>query len=179
MAKITVQTTDVTILKINDTDYISLTDIAKYKTTDANTVIANWLRNRMTIEYLGLWEILYNPHFKPLEFEGFRKEAGLNAFTLSPQKWIETTCAIGLISKSGRYGGTFAHKDIAFKFASWISVEFELYIVKKNSNVSKSKSKLKLVGQQSENYLKLIIIFILMQSSSILSLKKSPHSKHP
>ncbi|MEO4994771.1 KilA-N domain-containing protein, partial [Bacteroides xylanisolvens] len=91
MAKITVQTTDVTILKINDTDYISLTDIAKYKTTDANTVIANWLRNRMTIEYLGLWEILYNPHFKPLEFEGFRKEAGLNAFTLSPQKWIETT----------------------------------------------------------------------------------------
>ena len=130
MAKITVQTTDVTILKINDTDYISLTDIAKYKTTDANTVIANWLRNRMTIEYLGLWEILYNPHFKPLEFEGFRKEAGLNAFTLSPQKWIETTCAIGLISKSGRYGGTFAHKDIAFKFASWISVEFELYIVK-------------------------------------------------
>ena len=130
MAKITVQTTDVTILKINDTDYISLTDIAKYKTTDANTVIANWLRNRMTIEYLGLWEILYNPHFKPLEFEGFKKEAGLNAFTLSPQKWIETTCAIGLISKSGRYGGTFAHKDIAFKFASWISVEFELYIVK-------------------------------------------------
>ena len=124
------QRTEVTILKINDTDYISLTDIAKYKTTDANTVIANWLRNRMTIEYLGLWEILYNPHFKPLEFEGFRKEAGLNAFTLSPQKWIETTCAIGLISKSGRYGGTFAHKDIAFKFASWISVEFELYIVK-------------------------------------------------
>ena len=130
MAKITVQKTDVTILKINDTDYISLTDIAKYKTTDANAVIANWLRNRMTIEYLGLWEILYNPHFKPLEFEGFKKEAGLNAFTLSPQKWIETTCAIGIISKSGRYGGTFAHKDIAFKFASWISVEFELYIVK-------------------------------------------------
>ena len=85
MAKITVQKTDVTIQKINDTDYISLTDIAKYKTTDANAVIANWLRNRMTIEYLGLWEILYNPHFKPLEFEGFKKEAGLNAFTLSPQ----------------------------------------------------------------------------------------------
>ena len=101
MTKITVQKTDVTILKINDTDYISLTDIAKYKTTDANAVIANWLRNRMTIEYLGLWEILYNPKFKPLEFEGFRKEAGLNAFTLSPQKWIETTGAIGIISKSG------------------------------------------------------------------------------
>lgn len=130
MAKITVQKTDVTILKINDTDYISLTDIAKYKTTDSNAVIANWLRNRMTIEYLGLWETLYNSNFNPLEFEGGRKAAGLNAFTLSPQKWIETTSAIGILSKSGRYGGTFAHKDIAFKFASWISVEFELYIVK-------------------------------------------------
>lgn len=129
MAKITVQTTDVTILKINDTDYISLTDIAKYKTTDANTVIANWLRNRMTIEYLGLWEILYNPHFKPLEFEGLERSRFKCIHSFS-SKWIETTCAIGLISKSGRYGGTFAHKDIAFKFASWISVEFELYIVK-------------------------------------------------
>ena len=129
MAKITVQKTDVTILKINDTDYISLTDIAKYKTTDANAVIANWLRNRMTIEYLGLWEILYNPHFKPLEFEGFKKEAGLNAFTLSPQKWIETTGAIGIISKAGNNGGTFAHRDIAFEFASWLSPEFKLYLI--------------------------------------------------
>ena len=88
------------------------------------------MRNRNTIEYLGIWESLYNPNFKPLEFEGFKKEAGLNAFTLSPTKWINTTNAIGIISKSGRYGGTYAHKDIAFKFASWISVEFELYIVK-------------------------------------------------
>ena len=111
-------------------DYISLTDIAKYKSEDPAATIQNWMRSRDVIEFLGLWETLHNPDFKPLEFEGFRKEAGLNAFTLSPQKWIETTCAIGLISKSGRYGGTFAHKDIAFKFASWISVEFELYIVK-------------------------------------------------
>ena len=88
------------------------------------------MRNRNTIEYLGVWETLYNPGFKPIEFEGFRKEAGLNAFTLSPQKWINTTGAIGIVSRSGRYGGTFAHKDIAFKFASWISVEFELYLVK-------------------------------------------------
>ncbi len=130
MAKITVKDTEVTILSINERDYISLTDIAKYKTDEPNTVIGNWLRNRNTIEYLGIWESLYNPNFKPLEFEGFKKEAGLNAFTLSPQKWAETTNAIGIISKSGRYGGTFAHKDIAFKFASWISVEFELYIVK-------------------------------------------------
>ena len=140
MAKITVQTTDVTILKINDTDYISLTDIAKYKTTDANTVIANWLRNRMTIEYLGLWEILYNPHFKPLEFEGFKKEAGLNGFTLSPKKWITATNAIGITSKSGRYGGTYAHSDIAFEFASWISPEFKLYIIKDYQRLKSDES---------------------------------------
>ena len=112
-----------------ENEFISLTDIARYKSDDPTAVIQNWMRNRDVIEFLGLWERLHNPDFKPLEFEGFRKEAGLNAFTLSPQKWIETTCAIGLISKSGRYGGTFAHKDIAFKFASWISVELELYIV--------------------------------------------------
>ena len=87
---------------------------ARYKSDDPNAVIANWMRNRNTIEYLGIWEGLYNPSFKPLEFEGFKKEAGLNAFTLSPKKWIDTTNAIGLIAKSGRYGGTYAHKDIAF-----------------------------------------------------------------
>jgi hypothetical protein len=111
-------------------DSSCLTDIARYKSDDPTAVIGNWLRNRNTIEYLGIWESLYNPSFKPLEFEGFKKEAGLNAFTLSPTKWISTTNAIGILSKSGRYGGTYAHKDIAFKFASWISVEFELYIIK-------------------------------------------------
>ena len=130
MAKITVKDTSVTIISVNENDYINLTDIAKYKSNDPTAVIGNWLRNRNTIEYLGIWESLYNPNFKPLEFEGFKKDAGLNAFTLSPTKWINTTNAIGIISKSGRYGGTYAHKDIAFKFASWISVEFELYIVK-------------------------------------------------
>ena len=130
MAKITVQQTNVTILKHEEADYLSLTDIAKYKTDEPNVVIGSWMRNRNTIEYLGIWESLYNPGFKPHEFEGFKKQAGLNAFTLSPQKWINATGAIGIISKSGRYGGTYAHKDIAFKFASWISVEFELYIVK-------------------------------------------------
>lgn len=100
------------------------------------------MRNRNTIEFLGIWESLYNPDFKPLEFEGFRKEAGLNAFTLSPKKWIETTNAIGLISKSGRYGGTYAHKDIAFKFASWISVEFELYIVKEFQRLKAEEQRL-------------------------------------
>ena len=130
MAKITVKDTSVTIISVNENDYISLTDIARYKSDDPTTVIGNWLRNWNTIEYLGVWESLYNPNFKPIEFEGFKKEAGLNAFTLSPTKWINTTNAIGILSKSGRYGGTYAHKDIAFKFASWISVEFELYIIK-------------------------------------------------
>ena len=104
------------------------------------------MRNRNTIEYLGIWESLYNPDFKPLEFEGFRKEAGLNAFTLSPQKWINTTNAIGIISKSGRYGGTYAHKDIAFKFASWISVEFELYIVKEFQRLKEPQVMIAIVG---------------------------------
>lgn len=130
MAKINVQQTAIILLKVNEQDYISLTDIARHKSDDPTAVIGNWMRNRNTIEYLGIWETLYNPGFKPLEFDGFRKEAGLNAFTLSPQKWINTTGAIGIVSRSGRYGGTFAHKDIAFKFASWISVEFELYLVK-------------------------------------------------
>ena len=110
-------------------DYISLTDIAKYKSDEPNDVIRNWLRSKDTIEFLGLWEIINNPNFKPVEFDGFKKEAGSNAFTLSPQRWIEKTNAIGIISKSGRYGGTFAHSDIAIEFASWISAEFKLYII--------------------------------------------------
>lgn len=112
-------------------DYISLTDIARYKNSEEpNVVVANWMRNYNTIEYLGIWEQLNNPEFKPIEFEGFLQEAGSNAFTLSPKKWTESTNATGLFVKVGRGGGTFAHKDIAFKFASWISAEFELYIIK-------------------------------------------------
>ena len=141
MAKISVKDTDVLVVSINDTDYISLTDIAKYKTDDASAVIGNWMRNRNTIEFLGIWESLYNPDFKPLEFEGFKKEAGLNAFTLSPLKWTTSTNAVGIIVKAGRYGGTFAHKDIAFKFASWISVEFELYIVREFQRLKEEEQK--------------------------------------
>ena len=113
-----------------DNDYISLTDIARYKSDEPTAVIANWMRNKDTIEFLGLWETLYNPAFKPIEFEGFKNQAGANAFTMSPKKWIESTGAIGIISKPGRYGGTFAYKDIAFEFASWVSAEFKLYIIK-------------------------------------------------
>lgn len=140
--KINVKDTEVSVLSINDTDFISLTDIAKFKTDDTSAVIGNWMRNRNTIEFLGIWETLYNPRFKPLEFEGFRKESGLNAFTMSPQKWVNSTGAVGFLVKSGRYGGTFAHKDIAFKFASWISVEFELYIVKEFQRLKEEEQKL-------------------------------------
>ena len=139
--KIHVQGSEIAVFRSEEQDYISLTDIAKYKTDDTSAVIANWMRNRNTIEFLGLWETLYNPDFKPLEFEGFRNQAGLNAFTLSPQKWINTTNARGFIVKPGRYGGTYAHKDIAFKFASWISIEFELYIVKEFQRLKEEEQK--------------------------------------
>ena len=136
-----VKNTLVSVIKVGEEDFLSLTDIARFKSEEPNAVIANWLRNRNTIEYLGIWESLYNANFKPLEFEGFKKEAGLNAFTLSPSKWIESTGAIGIVSKSGRYGGTYAHKDIAFKFASWISVEFELYVAKEFQRLKEEEQK--------------------------------------
>ena len=113
-----------------ENEFISLTDIARYKSDDPTAVIQNWMRNRDVIEFLGLWERLHNPDFKPLEFEGFKKQAGANAFTMSPKKWLETTNAIGIVSKAGRYGGTYAHSDIAMSFATWISPEFQLYIMK-------------------------------------------------
>jgi len=132
--KIIAKGTEITVLTKgtgDNDDFISLTDIAKYKNADdAFIVINNWMRARNTIEYLGLWEQLYNPSFKPIEFDRFLHEAGANAFTLSPQKWVNTTNAVGISVKVGRGGGVFAHKDIAFKFASWISAEFELYVVK-------------------------------------------------
>ncbi len=141
MAKIIVEETPITVLRVHEEDYISLTDIARKKSDDPTAVIGNWMRNRNTIEYLGVWETLYNSDFKPLEFEGFKTKAGLNAFTLSPMKWINATNAIGIIVKSGRYGGTYAHKDIAFKFASWISVEFELYLYKEFQRLKENEQK--------------------------------------
>ena len=122
---------DISIYTLDyENEYISLTDIAKYKSDDANATICNWMRNRETLEFLGIWESLHNPAFNPLEFEGFRKQAGLNAFTMSPTKWINAVSATGIVSKAGRHGGTFAHSDIALEFASWISAEFKLYIMK-------------------------------------------------
>ena len=129
-------------MRMNGVDFISITDIAKLKNvTDPNGVVANWMRNRNTIEFLGLWESLYNPKFNPLEFEGFRKQAGLNAFTLSPSRWEDATQAIGLHSQAGRYGGTYAQPDIAFEFATWISVEFRLYLVKEFQRLKAEEQK--------------------------------------
>jgi hypothetical protein len=128
---ITVKGSEISILHSSLNEYISLTDLARYKdNSNMDIIIQNWLRNRNTIELLGFWETMYNPNFKPIEFEGFRKQAGLNSFVMTPKKWIDNTNAIGITSKSGRYGGTFAHRDIAFEFASWISIEFKLYLIK-------------------------------------------------
>jgi hypothetical protein len=129
--RITVKESDISIININNNDYISLTDIAKYRDPErSDYIIQNWMRSRSTIEFIGLWEVLHNPDFNSIEFDGFKNQAGSNSFTLTPKRWIEATRAIGIISKAGRYGsGTFAHKDIAFEFASWISSEFKLYLI--------------------------------------------------
>ena len=141
-AEITVLSETVRVQRIAQEDFISLTDIAKFKNADAPAdIIKNWLRSRSTIDLLGLWEKLNNPGFKLVEFDQFRFEAGENAFVLSPKKWIETTGAVGLISKAGRYGGTFAHRDIAFEFASWVSVEFKLYLIKEFQRLQEAEQK--------------------------------------
>ena len=140
--KMAVKGVEISFLQTNQEDYICITDIAKFKNPDAPAdIIKNWLRSKNTIELLGLWEKLHNPDFKLVEFDQFRNEAGYNHFVLSPQKWIETTNAIGLQSKSGRYGGTFAHVDIALEFASWVSVEFKFYLIKEFQYLKSQQAK--------------------------------------
>ncbi len=131
MKKITTQGLQIYTFQKNESDYISLTDMARYKNPlEPKDVVKNWMRNYSTIEFLGIWERINNDNFKGVEFDSFKKEAGANSFTLSPQLWIEKTNAIGIISRSGNGGGTFAHKDIAFEFATWISPEFKLYLIR-------------------------------------------------
>lgn len=143
--KIIVQNIDITLTKINNEDFISLTDIARSKNNDEpKDVVKNWLRNKNTIEFLGLWETINNDSFKGVEFDYFKSQAGSNSFTLSPTKWTESTNAIGLKTKAGKNGGTFAHVDIAFEFASWISAEFKLFLIKefqrlKNNEIEKEQ----------------------------------------
>lgn len=131
MAKITVKDTSVTIISVNENDYISLTDMASAKEGDSRAadIIKNWIRNRYTIEFLGTWEMIHNPGFKVVEFDHFKKQAGLPSFVLSASEWIESTNAIGIVVKKGRYGGTYAYKDIAFEFGTAISVPFKLYLI--------------------------------------------------
>lgn len=126
--QIEVESKIIAIVKHNENDYISLTDMVRSE--EGNDHIRNWMRNRNTVEFLGIWEQIYNPNFKGVEFDTFKREAGLNSFNLTPKKWTEATNAIGIISKSGRQGGTYAHKDIAFEFGAWISPMFKLLLIK-------------------------------------------------
>ncbi|MBW8330675.1 MAG: KilA-N domain-containing protein [Prolixibacteraceae bacterium] len=129
--KIIVEKLEITVFSMEQAEYISLTDMARYRDAErTNYIIQNWMRTRNAIEFCGLWEQMNNPGFKSIEFDAFKNEAGLNSFALTPQRWIEATNAIGIISKSGRYGGTFAHKDIAFEFATWLSTPFKFYLIK-------------------------------------------------
>ena len=137
---------DIRVSSTNESDYISLTDIARKRNPEFPAdVVKNWMRSRSTIEFIGLWEQLNNPDFKLVEFDQFKQEAGSNAFVLTPQKWISATNAIGIISKSGRYGGTFAHSEIAFEFDSWISPEFKLYIIKDYQRLKADESHAKAI----------------------------------
>lgn len=128
MTKIIVQNTEVSVMRINDEDYISLTDMLKAK--DGEFFFSNWLRNRNTVEFLGIWEKLNNPNFNCVEFDIIKSQAGLNNYRLSAKEWMQKTNAIGIVAKAGRYGGTYAHKDIAFEFAMWISPEFKVYLIR-------------------------------------------------
>lgn len=142
ISNVTVREVVVKTLQANGIDYISITDIAKQKNSiEPKDVVKNWMRLKNTLEYLGLWERLNNPSFKGVEFDPLLSDAGSNAFTMSPSRWIETTNAIGLITKNGAGGGTYAQKDIAFKFASWVSVEFELYLVKEFQRLKEEEQK--------------------------------------
>ena len=130
-SKIILSGIEVFIYKDKQEDYISLTDIARHRDTErSDYILQNWMRNRSAIEFIGLWEQFNNPNFNSIEFDGIKNNSGSNSFSLTPKRWIESTNAIGIISKTGRYGGTFAHKDIAFEFASWLSAEFKFYLIK-------------------------------------------------
>ena len=144
MAKIIVQNTQITVLSHNDKDYISLTDMANGKQSESRAadIIKNWLRNRYTIEFLGTWEMIHNPNFKVVEFDHFRMQAGLPSFVMSVSEWIEKTNAIGIIVKKGRYGGTYAFKDIAFEFGTAISVSFKLYLIEEFQRLKENEQKL-------------------------------------
>ncbi|MGA9211630.1 KilA-N domain-containing protein [Kaistella sp.] len=139
--KITVQQVDIVLYEDNKQDYISLTDIARYRDSErSDYILQNWMRNRSTIEFIGLWEQFNNAGFNSIEFDGIKSMSGSNSFSLTPKRWIESTNAIGIVSKTGRYGGTFAHKDIAFEFATWLSAEFKFFLIKEFQRLKDDES---------------------------------------
>jgi hypothetical protein len=139
---IDVHGTEILIYSENETEYISLTDIARFRDAErSDYILQNWMRNRSTIEFIGLWEQFNNPDFNSIEFDGIKNMAGSNSFALTPKRWIETTNARGIVSKTGRYGGTFAHHDIAFEFASWLSAEFKFYLIKEFQRLKEEEQK--------------------------------------
>ena len=140
MPKIKVQDTEITVIQNNESDYICLTDMVK-NIENVLALIDKWLRNKNTVEFLGIWEEMYNSNFNSPEFEGIKNEAGLNRFILSVKQWIDKTNAIGIIAKAGRYGGTYAHKDIAFEFASWVSPQFKLYLLREFQRLKEEEQK--------------------------------------
>ena len=140
MSKINVEGSEISIIAIDDKDYISLTDMVR-NIENGLALIEKWLRNKNTIEFLGIWEEMYNPDFNSLEFGGIKNEAGLNRFVLSVKQWVEKTNSIGIVAKAGRYGGTYAHKDIAFEFASWVSPYFKLYLIKEFERLKEEEQK--------------------------------------
>lgn len=152
MAKITVNDSEITVLKVNEKDYISLTDMANSKEGDSRAadIIKNWIRNRYTIEFLGTWELMHNPEFKVVEFDHFRMQAGLPNFVLSASEWIEKTNAIGIIVRKGKYGGTYAFRDIAFEFGSAISVPFKLYLIEEFQRLKEAEQKQLGVGKSQQ-----------------------------
>ncbi len=139
--KLEVKGTAITIFQENTSDFISLTDIARYRDPErSDYILQNWMRNRSTIEFIGLWELFNNPDFNSIEFDGIKNQSGSNSFSLTPKRWIEATNAIGIFSRTGRYGGTFAHKDIAFEFATWLSAEFKFYLIKEFQRLKEEES---------------------------------------
>ena len=152
MAKITVKDTEISVVKVNEKDYISLTDMVR-NIENGLALIEKWLRNKNTIEFLGIWEGMYNPNFNSPEFEGIKNAAGLNRFILSVKQWSERTNSLGIIAKAGRYGGTYAHKDIAFEFASAISPVFKLYLIKEFQRLKEEENNLKKLEWDAKRFL--------------------------
>lgn len=140
MAKIKVNDTEISVISFEEKDYISLTDMVR-NIENGLALIEKWLRNKNTIEFMGIWEEMYNPIFNSPEFEGIKNEAGLNRFVMSVKQWISKTNAIGIVAKSGRYGGTYAHKDLAFEFASWVSPQFKLYLIREYQRLKDEEQK--------------------------------------